>query len=128
MLTVNIKATNIELTDAIKDYAERKLNSLDKFMHSEAESMHVEIGKISNHHKQGEVYKAEVNLSMGGKKFYAIAEKEDLYTAIDEVREDIVRQLTENKERSVTLFRRGARSVKKMMKGISKRNPFTSKY
>jgi hypothetical protein len=32
------------------------------------------------------------------------------------------------KDRNQTLFKRGATSVKKMMKGLSKRNPFTAKY
>lgn len=128
MITIQIKATNIELTDAIRDYVEKRFTLIDKFMHSSAESVQVEVGKTSNHHKQGDIYKAEVNLSVGGKKFYAVAETEDLYGSVDAVKEDIVRQLTTNKDRSETLFRRGARSIKKMLKGISKRNPFTSKY
>ena len=37
------------------------------------------------------------------------------------------RQLVEFKNRRDTLFLRGARSVKKMIKGLSNRNPFTSK-
>ena len=78
--------------------------------------------------KKGEFLKAEINFLFAGKKFYAISEKEDLYVAVDSARTDMERQIVASKKRENTLFRRGARSVKKMMKGLSKRNPFTSKY
>lgn len=89
--------------------------------------MQVEVGKTTNHHKNGEVYKAEIDIRVGGKKFFAESSNEDLYSAIDEAREAVVRELTHNKDRDQTLFKRGAISVKKMLKGLSSRNPFTSK-
>ena len=126
----NIKATNIELTEKIKDYVEKKVGDFEKFFKYSEEDVifAVEIGKTTNHHKQGEVYKAEINFSFGGTSYYALSEEADLYLAIDEAKKDAERQLVEKKDRNDTLFRRGARSVKKMMKGLSKRNPFTSKY
>ena len=57
----------------------------------------------------------------------AAAEEEDLYAAIDDVHESFVREVTTSRGRARELLRRGARSVKKMLKGISSRNPFTSK-
>lgn len=127
MLNLNINTTNMELTDAIREYAQKRMDTLEKVMHSTVEVIHMQIGKTTNHHKQGDVYKADANMLLGGNKFYAQAETEDLYSSIDMVREDLFRQLTEKKDRNETLFRRGARSVKKMLKGLSDRNPFTSK-
>ena len=86
------------------------------------------MGKINNHHKQGDLFRAEFNLNLDGENFYTESEKEDLYTAIDDAKEEVVRKITQNKNRKKTLFRRGAISVKKMLKGVSSRNPFTSKY
>jgi ribosome-associated translation inhibitor RaiA len=74
------------------------------------------------------VFKAEFDISINGEKFFAMSEKEDLYTAIDDAKEEIVRKIADSKDRRKTLFKRGASSVKKMLKGISDRNPFTSKY
>lgn len=127
---INIKATGIDLTEKIKDYVEKKVGDFEKFFKYSNEDVvfAVEIGKTTNHHKQGDVFKAEVNFSFKGTSYYAISEEVDLYLAIDEAKKDAERQLTEKKDRNDTLFRRGARSVKKMMKGLSKRNPFTSKY
>lgn len=126
-MNINIKATNIELTDDISLYVNTRLESIEKFVNNDI-SGHVEVGKTTNHHKQGEVFKAEFSINVAGKKFYILSEKEDLFVAIDDAKNELVRKITDNKNKERTLFRRGAISVKKMLKGISKRNPFTSKY
>ena len=127
-MSINIKATNIELTEAISGYVNKRLFPLEKFIKEGEEIVGlIEVGKINNHHKQGEIFRAEFNIEISGNKFYTFSEKEDLYTAIDQAKEEIIRQIINNKKRKNTLFKRGATSVKKMMKGISKRNPFTSK-
>jgi putative sigma-54 modulation protein len=127
-MNINIKATNMELTSAISDYVSQRLSKIEKYVKEGAMSGYVEIGKTTNHHKQGEVFKAEFDITINGEKFFAMSEKEDLYSAIDDAKEEIVRKITHNKDRKQTLYKRGASSVKKMLKGISDRNPFTSKY
>ena len=128
-MSINIKATSIELTSALSDYVNKRIASLGKFANGNEEMLcRVEVGKTTNHHKQGEVYRAEFNIEIKGEEYFAEAEKEDLYAAIDAVREDIYRKITSQKDRKQTLFKRGATSVKKMLKGLSDRNPFTSKY
>jgi putative sigma-54 modulation protein len=128
-MNTNIKATNIELTSAISDYVNKRLSAIEKFVKDGEEMIaYIEVGKTTNHHKQGDVFRAEFNIEISGNEFYTFSEKEDLYAAIDDAKEEIVRQITSNKERKQTLFKRGAISVKKMLKGISDRNPFTSKY
>ena len=124
----NIKATNITLTNEIREYIEKRLATAERFMKPELiESVYVDVGKTTNHHKQGEIYRAEFNVTLDGKKFNAISEQEDLNAAIDDAHDDLIRQVTDHKDHKISLFRRGARSVKKMVKGLSKRNPFTSK-
>lgn len=127
MININIKATNLELTPAIRDHVEKKIDSLQKFLNNSNAQVQVEVAKTTNHHKNGEVYKTEFDLRSNGKTFFVSAENEDLYLTIDEARETMVRELIHHKNRDRTLFRRGATSVKKMIKGLSKRNPFTSK-
>lgn len=129
MITTNIKSTNMELTSAISDYVNKRLSGIEKFVkNGEKIIAYIEVGKTTNHHKQGDVFRAEFNIEIEGTKFYTVTEKEDLYIAIDDAKKEIVRQITSNKDRKQTLFKRGAKSVKKMLKGISDRNPFTSKY
>ena len=80
------------------------------------------------HHKQGEVFHSDCLITIDGKKFYAESDKEDLYQTVDEIKEVLTREVRHYKDREQTLFRRGAKSIKKMMKGLSRRNPWTSKY
>ncbi|MFA6515022.1 MAG: ribosome-associated translation inhibitor RaiA [Candidatus Paceibacterota bacterium] len=127
-MNINIKATNMELTEAISDYVNKRLSGIKKFVKDGEMISFVEVGKTTNHHKQGDVFRAEFNIEITGTKFYTFSEKNDLYSAIDDAKEEIVRQIINNKDRKKTLFKRGAISIKKMLKGISKRNPFTSKY
>ncbi len=127
-MNTNIKATNMELTSAITDYVNKKLESLEKLIDAKNAQINILVGKTTQHHKNGEYYIAEMDLRAGSIKIFAGAEKTDLYAAIDAVKEEAMREITHLKDRKQTLFTRGARSVKKMLKGISKRNPFTSKY
>jgi ribosomal subunit interface protein len=124
---INIKATNMELTEAINDYVEKRLDSIKKFTKDGDISGYVEVGKTTNHHKQGDVYKAEFDITANGEHLFAVSEKDDLYAAIDDAKEEIVRRITTKKDKKQTLYKRGATSVKKMLKGLSSRNPFTSK-
>ena len=127
-INTNIKATNMELTGAINDYVNKRLDGIKKFIkETDKVIVQVEVGKTTNHHKQGDVFRAEFNVEISGTEFYTFSEKEDLYAAIDDAKEEIVRQITNNKNRKQTLFKRGAKSVKKMLKGMSDRDPSTSK-
>jgi putative sigma-54 modulation protein len=128
-MTTNIKATNMELTSAISDYVNKKIISIDKLVDEYKDSnIYVEIGKTTNHHKQGDYFKAEFDVTIDGEKFFAASEKSDMYKAIDDAKDQVVKRIKNNKKRKSTLFKRGAMSVKKMIKGVSSRNPFTSKY
>lgn len=128
-MKVNIRSINMELTNAISEYVNKRLSSLEKFLkNGEEMSGFVEVGKTTRHHKQGDFFRSEFDINIGGENFYAESEKEDLYAAIEDAKDGVIQKIAQNKDRKKTLFRRGASSVKKMMRGISKRNPFTSKY
>ncbi|MEI7688878.1 MAG: ribosome-associated translation inhibitor RaiA [Candidatus Nomurabacteria bacterium] len=127
-MATNIKATNMDLTPSIGDYVNKKIESINKFVEFGQEiNIYVEVGKTTNHHKQGNYYKAEFDVTIDGEKFFTVSEMSDLYKAIDDAKDQVVKTIKNYKKRKNTLFKRGAISVKKMIKGISKRNPITSK-
>lgn len=119
-MQITIKATNIELTEAIRDYVNKKFNSLEKFVRKGDDSVlcRVEVGKVTKHHKKGEVFRAEGRLHLGGKELYATSEKEDLYVAIDDVKDELVRVLTSTKEKKMDMVRKGGARIKNMLKGL----------
>lgn len=132
-MKINLQGKNFELTETIKDYVLKRITDLEKLL-STIETgggevlVNFEVGKSSKHHKSGIVFHSDCLINIDGKKFYASSDKEDIYQAIDEIREELFREIRKNKERKRTLFKRGATSVKKMLKGLSDRNPWTSKY
>ncbi|MEK7471455.1 MAG: ribosome-associated translation inhibitor RaiA [Patescibacteria group bacterium] len=132
-MQINLQGKGIELTEAIKDYVLKRVTNLEKLLvnleKEKGEAMvNFEVVKTTNHHKAGEIFHASCILRIDGKKFFSENDHEDLYSAIDEVKENLFREISKNKDRRQTLFKRGASSIKKMLKGLSKRNPFTSKY
>ncbi|MEK7128119.1 MAG: ribosome-associated translation inhibitor RaiA [Patescibacteria group bacterium] len=131
-MQINLVGKNMELTEAIKEYVVKRVTNLEKLL-TRIEGrdgkvlVNFEVGKSTNHHKTGFVFHADCLININGKKFYGSADKEDLYEAVDSVKDSLYNEINKNKDRRQTLFRRGALSVKKMLKGFSKRNPFTSK-
>lgn len=119
-MNVQIKATEMSLTPAIKDYAEKKVLALDKFFHGKGEALcQIEVGKTSHHHKSGNVFRAEISVRAEGKHYYAVSEKDDLYASIDEVKDEIAREVISLKSKKETLFRRGGAKIKQLIKRLS---------
>ena len=117
-MSISIKSTNMELTPALKDYTEKRLGSISKFTGGSA-TVTTEIGKTSEHHKSGDIFRAEVNvITPLGKQYRAVSEKADLYEAIDDVRTEIIRELSSAKDKNTTLFKRGAQKIKNLLKGL----------
>lgn len=117
-----IRATNLHLTDAISTYVEKRVRALEKFIDSEDTSaiMDVEVGKTTKHHQRGDVFRAEFNFSFGGKSFRAVADEEDLYAAIDEVKDEMAREVRSSRSKEKTLFKKGKAAIKDLLKGFKK--------
>lgn len=124
-MKINIKATNLDLTPAITVYIEEKINGLEKFISGEslkqwdennqaAVEADVEIARTTNHHRQGDVYRAEVNLKVPGRVLRAEAEQWDMRVAIDEVKNELQTELKKYKNKQETEFRKGSRILKKL--------------
>jgi len=100
MNITEIKGTNMELTEAIRAYVVEKLDMLDKLTERYNPCVvAVDVGKTSNHHNKGEIFRAEFNMTIPGGMLRAECVKDDLYAAIDEAKDDLKRQLVDRKER-----------------------------
>lgn len=128
-MQINIKATNIDLTHEIKDYVNEKINSLQKFLPAgKGVNIFIEIGKDSNHHQNGpDVFLAEARFNIDGKDFYIKDRAGELFSAIDLVKDETLRQVKDLRGRKRDLFVRGARSLKKRIKGMKPWWPFGGK-
>ncbi len=98
-MTLNIKHRAIELTPAIKAYAEEKMLDLDK-NGDLISHIDLEIGKGTNHHKHGDVFSCRALLRMrAGDTMRIDREANDLYKAIDKVR-DLLKEALGERHRS----------------------------
>lgn len=122
-MNIDIKATNVELTEKLGAYVEKKISSLQKYMTQQNEGavFYVELAKTTRHHRTGEIFRAEVKISGGGMDTYASSESTDLYSAIDMVEGDLAQELKSEKGRKLSLTRRGQRAIKEVMKGFKSR-------
>jgi ribosomal subunit interface protein len=114
MKVTSIKGTNMDLTDAIKAYLDKKLESVEKLTsHFEpAAELSIEVGRTTTHHNKGDVHRAEMNLSVPGGLLRSECTASDLYEAIDLCKDDLVRQLKEYKEMHQERERGGQRPDK----------------
>lgn len=117
-MSISITVHNTELTPALRDYVEKRFAALSKFTAGEPVVV-VELSVTTAHHRQGDIFEAKVEVTTPlGKKHVAITEKADMYAAIDDVRDEIIRSLTSAKDKKETLFKRGAQKVKNIIKGF----------
>ncbi len=118
-MKINFKATHFELTPEIIDYCQEKLGGLEKLLtDDESAFIEVELGKTTEHHKQGEIFRAELNLHTAGKNFRAEAVAEDLYLAIDETKDELVSEVKRYRKKQGAMLRRGGRAVKDFLRGV----------
>ena len=125
-MKINIKATGIALTPAISSYVNKKISSVEKYLPKQASVdidtdivAQVEVGKSTKHHKTGNIFRAEVHITGGSLDIYAVSDQEDLYAAIDLVRDEVIQNMLQSKGKRAALTRRGALMLKNMMKGLS---------
>lgn len=119
-MNINIKATGITLTPDIKDYLEKKLYSIGKFMDtaSDAIKVQVELGRTTRHHQTGDIFRAEINLFADGKDYRAVAEESDLISAIDFMKDAILRELRADKSKKIHFLRKSGQRVKEFLRGL----------
>ncbi|MDF1653686.1 MAG: ribosome-associated translation inhibitor RaiA [Coxiellaceae bacterium] len=91
-MKIEISAQHIELTDALREFVEKKMAKLDSHAHS-IETTHVTL-KIE---KLDQI--AEGRVVVPGHQFIAEAQTEDMYKTIDLLTDKLVKQLTKYKEK-----------------------------
>lgn len=121
-MQIKIQATGIALTPEVEAYIEKRIGSISKFLGKNAGAAlaEVEVGRVSQRHRQGEIFRAEANLTMPGMQLRATSEAEDIHAAIDDIKEELEREFISSKDKERTLFRRGALVIKDLVRGFGK--------
>jgi putative sigma-54 modulation protein len=89
-MKINLKATKIELTDAIKNYIQEKIDMSEKYLGAtQVINCDVEIERVISGQNKGDIFRAEVNLEVPHELLRVEKTEEDLYKAIDKVKDHL---------------------------------------
>lgn len=110
-MLININGTGIELTAGLKTFVEEKFGDMDKFFNN-IQRADVDVGMRTHHHNKGKIYYAEINVHVPGRDIRVVKESEDLYKAIDKVRDHLKNELKEYKDKLRRRDKKGLRGVK----------------
>ncbi|OGZ11666.1 MAG: ribosomal subunit interface protein [Candidatus Lloydbacteria bacterium RIFCSPHIGHO2_02_FULL_51_22] len=115
--TTKVTFTGIPHSAEIEEYTTKKLAFLEKFLaHFREETgellFEVEVGKTTAHHKEGDVYRAEINFSAGGVRLRAVGTKDDLHSALDDAKDEMQRELVNHKEKHTGAEKKEGRKMK----------------
>lgn len=125
-MNINIKGTSVDLTPEVKEYILKRINGLEKFFKGNAEdstNVLFEIAKRGGQ-KSGDIFHADCLIESLGEKFYASADKEDAFQAVDEIKDTLFREISRNKNKKWDVFYKGARKIKDIMKDASNYRPW----
>jgi putative sigma-54 modulation protein len=99
-MQIQIKATKIELTDAIRDYVQKKCDMLEKYLGDvQVINCHFEVGLAVGGQNSGEIFRGEINLDVPGKLLRVEKTEQDLYKAIDKVKDHMEQEIIKYKEK-----------------------------
>lgn len=114
-MRVTIKATNLNLTPAIKRAINEKIATLDKFIPNIDTSVEafVEIAIETRHHKKGNIYYTEANIKVPGRIIRSEAREENIYKAINTVKDELQLLLKKYKEKQIAEKERATRALKR---------------
>lgn len=112
-MQVTLRAKDVELTEDLKGFAEKKLGGLSKYFDHVME-IRVELEKMTNHHKQGFIYQASVEMDVPGEKLFVKESSEEIKDAINKVKEEMQRKIEHYKGQLQAKRRDTAKEVRKM--------------
>ena len=101
-MQISIKASELELTEPLKEYIDSHIGSLFKYLKRFDDGLvraEVEVARTTQHHRHGDVYYAEVNLTLPGKLLRATHEGADIRECIDKVRDTLQREIEKYKDK-----------------------------
>tara|TARA_R110000868_G_scaffold8205_9_gene42857 strand:+ start:33655 stop:34008 length:354 start_codon:yes stop_codon:yes gene_type:complete len=91
-MEINISGHHLEVTDPIREYAQDKIGGLEKFDH---DIVDIEIILSVDKTRQ----KAEAKVNVPHTTLFAEAVTEDIYSAIDELRNKLAEQIKKHKSK-----------------------------
>lgn len=113
-MNLHISGKNIELTPAMRQYAEEKIGTIEKYQENIIETR-VTIEQMHEHHDS--MYHVIVQCHISHDKLYCEAKHADAYAAIDQAKDEVIRQIRDRKAKYETKNRK-AQNTQRELKSI----------
>ncbi len=118
-MNIKVVTEEFELTEAIADYIYKKLAVIPKHLNQKVDETLVDvILRDETKHRKGKGFTAEINIPVRGGLINVSAEADDLYAAIDAVKDDVVRELEKHNTKHRDVARHDAIEGKEMLKSL----------
>ncbi len=118
MITYTITGDTIAVSDAVRTYAEKRFSRFERFMDEMVpHEIQIVLSKATAREREDSV-QAEVKFKIHERDFLAIGTGKDAFAALDMAKEELMREVTHSNAKRRTLFHRGARKIKSLLKGL----------
>lgn len=123
-MKILIQAKNIELTEQLQKYVEKKFFGLKKFINilkredeigKTLAEVFVEVGKESKHHRKGEIFVVKAQVNLPGRSIMAEETRDDILMAIVAAKEELKMEIEKYKFKKIDKDRREQRKFKKII-------------
>ncbi|MCX6718052.1 MAG: ribosome-associated translation inhibitor RaiA [Candidatus Staskawiczbacteria bacterium] len=119
-MKIIIKTKNLELTDDLQSFIEKKIFSLKKFINilkypDEGKTLaeiFVEVEKETKHHKKGNIFLVKSRIYLPGREIISQARGEDLFKAIVSAKDELKMEIEKYKFKKIDKNRRQQRKNK----------------
>lgn len=119
-MKITIKTKNIELTDYLKDFTEKKFFALKKFINilkKEEEKntlaeVLVELEKETRHHRKGDIFLTKCRIHLPGRVLVACARADDLLKSVVAAKDEMKLEIGRYKFKKTSQRRREQRKMK----------------
>lgn len=117
-MNITTKAVNYEASDAVLTLARERFGAAEKLLGDARDTalLEIELGRSTEHHKSGEIYRAEANLDAGGKLYRAEADADAIEKAIDKAANELLRELRSARSRTKRLIRGAGAKMKSLLR------------
>lgn len=116
---INIKTTGFEMTPEVNNYVDEKLDTIAKLAVVEDQDTEIKCDielEMTKEQRSGEIWRAEMNLSISQDKFRAESRGETIFAALDELKDEMSKILRRNKKKRFDILRRGGAKMKDWMR------------
>lgn len=119
-MEIRIKTTDYEMTNETSDYLDTRLSAIEKLLGQDMElaRCEVELGRDAGRPRHGaNIYFAEFTIFIPGQAVVRATNRSESVTgAIDDAKEEVVRQLRRERKLHIRMWRRGGTLAKRMLR------------